>query len=99
MTTFANQPATELSASEFDRLVRTVVDRVSKRVATEIESRRTTANHTDTATTDASGLSLEFDRVEQELLAGGWIADELARLDEVRLRSGSPVLTRPALAG
>ena len=97
MTTLASHTDTELAPVEFNRLVRVVVDRVSKRIATEIEARRNATDRSDGVTVaHDDGVALEFDRVEQELLAGGWIADELSRLDQARLQAGSPVLTRQA---
>ena len=97
MRTVTTHPDTELGPAEFNRLVRVVVDRVSKRIADEIEARRTANDQPGDGTVGADrDVPLEFDRVEQELLAGGWIAEELARLDQARLHAGSPVLTRPA---
>ena len=91
----------ELSAADIERLARLVVDRVSKRLAAEIEHRRDDAVADDldeTASVDPhiDALPLERDRVEQELLAGAWVTDEITRIDQTRLRAGSLVLSRPA---
>lgn len=78
----------ELGPAALDRIVGVTIDRVAARLANEIESRRGDEPGTD--------LPLERDPIEQELLVGQWLNDELADITHQRLRNGRPRLTDEA---
>lgn len=72
---------------ELDRLVPTLTERIAARLASEIEARRSTDDIADAG-------AFDLDSVEQELLVGEWLADELRLVSQARLREGhAPLAT------
>ena len=85
MTVWAT--ANELSPAENDRLVGLLTDRVARQLSDEIETRRQEDDG------DGQLVPLDRDSLEQELLVGDYLTQELATISQTRLRAGEAPLS------
>ena len=70
-------------------VTRTVADRVAQRL---VEALQRDAERREHANEAVPGTALDHDAQHQALLIGRWIAEELVRVNEARLRDGDAPL-------